>query len=113
MIHTFAIAVDAWWTAGGSFVGGSTVAGASTAGLGASTAGAGLFVPLLEEVWASSMAGRLAVAAFLKRLNGAIVAVLVVSVTGDGEEDGDGEAWVRETRVQRTVRGQGQFRDEG
>ena len=27
--------------------------------------------------------------------------VLVVSVTGDGEEDGDGEAWVRETRVQR------------
>ena len=39
--------------------------------------------------------------------------VLVVSVTGDGEEDGDGEAWVRETRVQRTVRGQGQFRDEG
>ena len=39
--------------------------------------------------------------------------VLVVSVTGDGEEDGDGEAWVRETRVQRTVRGQAQFRNEG
>ena len=38
---------------------------------GASTAGAGLFVPLLEEVWASSTA--LVVAPFLKRLNGAIV----------------------------------------
>ena len=73
LIHTFAIAVDAWWTAGGSFAGASTVAGASTAGPGASTAGAGLFVPLLEEVWVWASSTALVVAPFLKRLNGAIV----------------------------------------
>ena len=68
---------------------------------------AGLLAPLLEEVWASSTARRLAVTTFLKCLSGAIVAGFVVSVTGDGEEDDDEEVWVREIRFKEIETGAG------